>query len=199
MNFNVLCAALGRKSAFGLKQTIAAVVLLLGSGGLIWAATDEGSKLKQIALALAQAAQIARAPGVHSLNVDTYLLNNGFSQIEADDVVRFLPGFTMRRPLTLVYFAPDGTGAIRQFEGNGNRDQFKQISWWRSRMGICYQVGKQSDGPGRNCAIFYKIDSTIVMLGIDTYGIMEGPGKAHFIKGNHTNVTSWGAAMRLSN
>lgn len=180
-------------------HAVAVTFLLLGSGGFLWATTDEGSRLKQIALALAQAAQIARSPGVHSLNVDTFLLNNGFIQIDANDVARFLPGFTMRRPLTLVYFAPDGTGAIRQFEGNGNHAQYKQISWWRSRMGICYQVGAQGDGPGRNCAIFYKIDSTIVMLGIDTYGLMEGPGKAQFFQGDRTNLTSWGAAMRLGN
>lgn len=148
---------------------------------------------------LAQAGQIAKTRGVHSLNVDTFLLSNGFEQIEADDVTRFLPGFTMRRPLTLVYFSPDGKGAIRQYEGNGNRAQFKQITWWRSRMGICYQVGAESDGPGRNCAIFYKIDSTIVALGIDVYGLLDGPGKAQFFKGDRTDITSWGAALRLTN
>lgn len=162
-------------------------------------ANQDGSRLKQIALALAQAGQIAKAKGVHPLNVDTFLLNNGFEQIEANDVIRFLPGFTMRRPLTLVYFAPDGKGSIRQYEGNGNRAQFKQITWWRSRMGICYQVGAESDGPGRNCAIFYKIDSTIVVLGIDVYGLLDGPGKAQFFKGDRTDITSWGAALRLAN
>ncbi len=160
---------------------------------------QDGSRLKQIALVLAQAGQIAKSKGVHSLNVDTFLLSNGFEQIEADDVIRFLPGFTMRRPLTLVHFSPDGKGSFRQYEGNGNRAQFKQITWWRSRMGICYQVGAEGDGPGRNCAIFYKIDSTVVVLGIDVYGLLDGPGKAQFFKGDRTDITSWGAALRLAN
>ena len=162
-------------------------------------ADQDGSRLKQIALVLAQAGQIAKSKGVHSLNVDTFLLSNGFEQIDADDVIRFLPGFTMRRPLTLVHFAPDGKGSLRQYEGNGNRALYKPITWWRSRMGICYQVGAEGDGPGRNCAIFYKIDSTVVVLGIDVYGLLDGPGKAQFFKGDRTNVTSWGAALRLAN
>jgi len=162
-------------------------------------ADQDGSRLKQIALLLAQAGQIAKSKGVHSLNVDTFLLSNGFEQIEADQVIRFLPGFTMRRPLTLVHFAADGKGSLRQYEGNGNRAQYKPITWWRSRMGICYQVGAEGDGPGRNCAIFYKIDSTIVVLGIDVYGLLDGPGKAQFFKGDRTDITSWGAALRLAN
>ena len=173
-----------------------AAIVALGSTGV--GANADSSRLKEVALHLAEASRIAQAPGVHSSNVDTYLLNNGFQHIAADAAERFLPGMTMRRPLTLVYFGPNGVGTYRRFGDKGEKDEYAPIAWWRSRMGLCFHIDPEKGGPGRQCAIFYQFDSTVVALMIDHYGLMSGPGRAHFFKGNRTDTQTWGAAMRLS-
>lgn len=177
---------------------VALLVAIAGYGITGAAANADSSRLKEIAVHLAEASRIAKAPGVHSSNVDTYLLTNGFQHIAAADAERFLPGMTMRRPLTLVYFDPKGVGTYRRFGEKGEKDEYAPISWWRSRMGLCFHIDPDKGGPGRQCAIFYRVDSVVVALMIDHYGLLSGPGRAHFFKGDRTDTQSWGAAMRLS-
>lgn len=161
------------------------------------AAADSTSRLKQIALHLAEASRIASAPGVHSLNVDTYLLNNGFQHVPANLMGRAVADWTMRRSLLLVYFAPDGAGAWRDYDRAGRGERPIPIEWWQSRMGVCVQLRPQTGAPGRQCFQFYRIDNVVVSLMIDQYGLMKGPGRVKFLKGDETPTATWGAAMRL--
>lgn len=175
----------------------AALAIALAWPGPVGASADDSSRLKRIALVLAEASRIADAPGVHSLNVDTFLLNNGFAHVPASVMARAVQGWTMRRTLLLVHFGAGDRGLWRDYDRAGKAMRPVPIEWWQSRLGVCVQLRPETGAPGRQCFVFYRIDNTVVSLMIDQYGLMQGPGRVKFLKGDRTPAQSWGAAMRL--